>query len=48
MPLLHVNGQQHAVDCDPSTPLLYVLRNDLGLTSARFDVAWVSAGHAMC
>ena len=44
MPLLHVNGQQHAVDCDPSTPLLYVLRNDLGLTSARFGCGMGQCG----
>ncbi|HEY4023821.1 MAG TPA: (2Fe-2S)-binding protein [Pseudonocardiaceae bacterium] len=33
---LTVNGAEHTVDCDPDTPLLYVLRNDLGLTSAKF------------
>jgi len=33
---LTVNGRRHAVDVDPSTPLLYVLRNDLGLTGPRF------------
>ena len=27
---LTVNGQTHQVDADPDTPLLYVLRNDLG------------------
>ena len=26
---LRVNGRDHAVDTDPDTPLLYVLRNDL-------------------
>ena len=31
-----VNGEQHEVDADPDTPLLYVLRNDLGLRGARF------------
>jgi nicotinate dehydrogenase subunit A len=36
MPQLHVNGRMHAVDCEPDTPLLYALRNDLGLTGARF------------
>ena len=36
MPTLRVNGQEHRVDCDRSTPLLYALRNDLGLTGARF------------
>ena len=33
---LRVNGAIHEVDIDPSTPLLYVLRNDLGLTGPRF------------
>ena len=33
---LHVNGADHEVDVDPSTPLLYVLRNDLGLRGPRF------------
>ena len=33
---LHVNGADHDVDIDPSTPLLYVLRNDLGLRGPRF------------
>jgi aerobic-type carbon monoxide dehydrogenase small subunit (CoxS/CutS family) len=31
-----VNGTRHTVDIDPSTPLLYVLRNDLGLLGPRF------------
>ena len=44
MPLLDVNGQQYAVDCDTSTPLLYVLRNDLGLTSARFGCGMGQCG----
>ena len=33
---LRVNGKSHEVDIGPSTPLLYVLRNDLGLQSPRF------------
>ena len=33
---LRVNGETHTVDVDPSTPLLYVLRNDLGLKGPRF------------
>ena len=33
---LRVNGKAHAVDVDPSTPLLYVLRNDLDLHGPRF------------
>lgn len=33
---LVVNGVEHDVACDPDTPLLYVLRNDLGLLAAKF------------
>lgn len=33
---LRVNGEARTVDVDPSTPLLYVLRNDLGLRGPRF------------
>jgi aerobic-type carbon monoxide dehydrogenase small subunit (CoxS/CutS family) len=33
---LQVNGAAHELDLDPSTPLLYVLRNDLNLTGPRF------------
>ena len=33
---LKVNGQMHQVQVDPETPLLYVLRNDLGLKAAKF------------
>ena len=31
-----VNGQPHQVDAAPDTPLLYVLRNDLGLNGPKF------------
>jgi aerobic-type carbon monoxide dehydrogenase small subunit (CoxS/CutS family) len=33
---LNVNGSAHTVDVDPSTPLLYVLRNDLDLRGPKF------------
>src|SRR5580765_1265097 len=33
---LKVNGRAHSLDIDPSTPLLYILRNDLGLQGPRF------------
>jgi isoquinoline 1-oxidoreductase subunit alpha len=33
---LKVNGRAHTLDIDPSTPLLYILRNDLGLQGPRF------------
>ena len=31
-----VNGQSHSVDVDPTTPLLYVLSDDLGLRGPKF------------
>ena len=34
--VLRVNGATHNLDVDPSTPLLYVLRNDLGLLGPKF------------
>ena len=33
---LNVNGAVHNVAAEPDTPLLYVLRNDLGLNAAKF------------
>jgi len=33
---LKVNGTVHSVTADLDTPLLYVLRNDLGLNAAKF------------
>jgi nicotinate dehydrogenase subunit A len=36
MMTLKVNGQDHPIDADPDTPLLYVLRDDLKLNAAKF------------
>ena len=33
---LKVNGSTHMLDIEPATPLLYILRNDLGLQGPRF------------
>jgi nicotinate dehydrogenase subunit A len=33
---LTVNGAARRIDADPDTPLLYALRNDLGLNGAKF------------
>jgi aerobic-type carbon monoxide dehydrogenase small subunit (CoxS/CutS family) len=33
---LDVNGRKHAIDADPNTPLLYVLRDQLALSGAKF------------
>jgi nicotinate dehydrogenase subunit A len=34
--IIEVNGVEHSVAAAPDTPLLYVLRNDLGLAGTRF------------
>ena len=34
--LLHVNGREHDIDAEPGDSLLFVLRDDLGLTGSRF------------
>jgi aerobic-type carbon monoxide dehydrogenase small subunit (CoxS/CutS family) len=33
---VRVNGRAHTVDVDATTPLLYVLRNDVGVRGPRF------------
>ncbi|MDM9627522.1 (2Fe-2S)-binding protein [Rhizobium sp. S152] len=33
---LNINGSQKSVDVDPSTPLLYVLRDELELNGAKY------------
>jgi isoquinoline 1-oxidoreductase alpha subunit len=34
---LNVNGQAHAVEVNPDTPLLWVLRDTLGLTGTKYS-----------
>ena len=41
---LNVNGQEHMVDADPATPLLYVLREDLRLNAAKFGCGMGQCG----
>jgi len=41
---LRINGATHEVDVEPSTPLLYVLRNDLGLRGPRFGCGLAQCG----
>jgi len=41
---LRINGATHQVDVDPSTPLLYVLRNDVGLRGPRFGCGLAQCG----
>lgn len=43
MPNLNVNGKQVSVDVEPEMPLLWVLRDELGLTGTKFG-----CGIALC
>ena len=36
MVVLSVNGQSHEVDVEPDTPLLWVLRDTIGLTGTKY------------
>jgi len=36
MMTLKVNGQDHQIEADPDTPLLYVLRDDIKLNAAKY------------
>jgi nicotinate dehydrogenase subunit B len=41
---LNVNGRIHRLDMDPETPLIYALRNELGLMSAKFGCGLEQCG----
>jgi nicotinate dehydrogenase subunit A len=41
---LNVNGQEHVVEADPDMPLLYALRNDLGLNNPKFGCGLAQCG----
>jgi isoquinoline 1-oxidoreductase alpha subunit len=41
---LTVNGQQHTLDADPSTPLLWVLRDHLGMTGTKYGCGIAQCG----
>jgi nicotinate dehydrogenase subunit A len=41
---LRVNGKRHTVAVDPDTPLLYALRNKLGLTGPKFGCGLAQCG----
>jgi nicotinate dehydrogenase subunit A len=41
---LKVNGRTHALDVDPSTPLLYILSDDLGLRGPKFGCGVAQCG----
>ena len=36
MPQIKINGVQHAIDADPQMPLLWAIRDIVGLTGTKF------------
>jgi nicotinate dehydrogenase subunit A len=44
MATLNVNGKSHQVDVEPDTPLLYVLRDNLGLHGPKFGCGLAQCG----
>ena len=44
MTTLQLNGQAATVKADPSTPLLWVLRDELGLTGTKFGCGMAQCG----
>jgi len=44
MPRLTINGREQQVDVDPDTPLLWVLRDTLGLTGTKYGCGIAQCG----
>jgi isoquinoline 1-oxidoreductase alpha subunit len=44
MARLSVNGQSHTLDADPDTPLLWVLRDHIGLTGTKYGCGIAQCG----
>jgi isoquinoline 1-oxidoreductase alpha subunit len=44
MPTLTVNGKPHQADVDPRTPLLWVLRDTLGMTGTKYGCGIAQCG----
>ncbi len=41
---LNINGRSHQVDVEPDTPLLWVLRDNLGLTGTKYGCGIAQCG----
>jgi isoquinoline 1-oxidoreductase alpha subunit len=41
---ISVNGQDHAIDVEPDTPLLWAIRDTLGLTGTKFGCGILACG----
>ena len=45
---LKINGTPHEVDVDGDIPLLWVLRNMLGMTGTKFGCGYTQCLHRAC
>ncbi len=45
--VIQVNGKKHTVQATPDTPLLYVLRNELGLNGLKYGCGLEQCGACM-
>ena len=41
---LTINGHRHDIDVEPETPLLWVLRDELGLTGTKYGCGIAQCG----
>lgn len=41
---LTINGSRHQVDIEPDTPLLWVLRDELGMTGTKYGCGLAQCG----
>jgi len=44
MTSLNINGKIHQLDADPSTPILWALRDDIGMTGTKFGCGIAACG----
>jgi isoquinoline 1-oxidoreductase subunit alpha len=44
MPRLSINGKSHVVDVEPNTPLLWVIREQIGLTGTKYGCGVAQCG----
>jgi isoquinoline 1-oxidoreductase subunit alpha len=44
MPQLNINGRSHDIDVEPDTPLLWVIREQVGLTGTKYGCGVAQCG----
>ncbi|MBB6130818.1 aerobic-type carbon monoxide dehydrogenase small subunit (CoxS/CutS family) [Mucilaginibacter lappiensis] len=46
--VITINGKLKQIDTDPNMPLLWVIRDILGMTGTKFVVVWHNAALVRC